>query len=162
VSKNSAADLFNDFRRGRACPCPKRGKHKALPLRNAAKLLLGYLNIVVGDKDFFIDLLFYHTQLHCYIVIELKTTDFEPEYVGKLNFYLKAVDVKYRKEGDQPTIGLLICKSKNKVIAEYALSDIHKPIGVSEYQLTQALPDNLKPSLPSIEELERELGMEQI
>lgn len=115
------------------------------------------VNIQVGDKDFFIDLLFYHTNLHCYVVIELKTTEFEPEYAGKLNFYIKAVDEKFKKEGDNPTIGLLLCKSKNKVIAEYALSDIHKPIGVSEYQLTQALPDNLKPSLPSIEELEREL-----
>jgi predicted nuclease of restriction endonuclease-like (RecB) superfamily len=116
------------------------------------------VNIVVGDQDFFLDLLFYHARLHCYVVIELKTAEFEPEHAGKLNFYIKAVDMHYRKEGDQPTIGLLLCKSKNRVIAEYALSDIHKPIGVSEYQLTQALPDNLKPSLPSVEELERELA----
>jgi predicted nuclease of restriction endonuclease-like (RecB) superfamily len=115
------------------------------------------VNIVVGDKDFFIDLLFYHTHLHCYVVIELKTVEFEPEHAGKLNFYIKAVDNKFKKEVDNPTIGIILCKSKNKVIAEYALSDIHKPIGVSEYQLTQALPDNLKSSLPSIEELEQEL-----
>ena len=110
----------------------------------------------VSDRDFYLDLLFYHTQLHCYVVIELKTGDFEPEFAGKLNFYLKAVDETLRHERDEPTIGILICKSKDKLIADYALSDISKPIGVSEYQLTKSLPDNLKPSLPSIEELEAE------
>ena len=83
--------------------------------------------------------------------------EFEPEHTGKLNFYIKAIDSQLRKEGDQPTIGILLCKSKDKMVAEYALSDIHKPIGISEYQLTQSLPDNLKPSLPSIEEIEKEL-----
>ena len=112
----------------------------------------------VGERDFFIDLLFYHTRLHCYVVIELKTADFEPEHAGKLNFYIKAIDEQLRKEGDQPTIGILLCKNRDKVVAEYALSDIHKPIGVSEYQLTQLLPENLKSSLPSIEEIEAELG----
>lgn len=87
-----------------------------------------------------------------------ETTDFEPEHVGKLNFYIKAVDRQFRQEGDQPTIGIILCKSKDKLVAEYALSDIHKPIGVSEYQLIHTLPDNLKPSLPSIEELEKELS----
>ncbi|HAP36377.1 MAG TPA: DUF1016 domain-containing protein [Bacteroidetes bacterium] len=115
------------------------------------------IQIIVGEKDFFLDLLFYHTQLHCYVVVELKTGDFEPEYAGKLNFYIKAVDTQFKKEGDQPTIGILLCKKKDKLVAEYALSDINKPIGVSEYQLTHSLPDNLKPSLPSIEEIEREL-----
>ena len=105
-------------------------------------------------------LLFYHTQLHCYVVIELKTGDFEPEFAGKLNFYLKAVDETLRSERDEPTIGILICKSKDKLIADYALSDISKPIGVSEYQLTKSLPENLKPRLPSIEELENELQPE--
>lgn len=113
--------------------------------------------IVVGEKEFFLDLLFYHTHLHCYVVVELKTGDFEPEFAGKLNFYLKAVDAQMKKEGDMPTIGILLCKKKDKMVAEYALSDIHKPIGVSEYQLTQALPENLKSSLPSIDEIEREL-----
>lgn len=112
----------------------------------------------VGVRDFFIDLLFYHTSLHCYVVIELKTVEFEPEHTGKLNFYIKAIDEHLRKEGDAPTIGILLCKSKDKVVAEYALSDIHKPMGVSEYQLTQSLPDNLKGSLPSIEEIEAELS----
>ena len=115
------------------------------------------VRIQVGEREFFIDLLFYHTRLHCYVVIELKTVEFEPEHAGKLNFYIKAIDSRCRKEGDQPTIGILLCKNKDKLVAEYALSDIHKPMGVSEYQLTQALPDDLKPSLPSIEDLEREL-----
>jgi len=111
----------------------------------------------VGKRNFFLDLLFYHTQLHCYVVIELKTTDFEPEHAGKLNFYIKAVDEQLRKKGDQPTIGILLCKEKDKLVAEYALSDINKPIGVSEYQLTQSLPENLKSSLPSIDQIEAEL-----
>lgn len=111
----------------------------------------------VGDRDFFIDLLFYHTRLHCYVVIELKAVDFEPEHTGKLNFYIKTIDEQLRKTGDEPTIGILLCKSKGKLVAEYALSDIHKPIGVSEYQLTQSLPESLKSSLPSIEEIEAEL-----
>lgn len=113
--------------------------------------------IVVGEKEFFLDLLFYHTHLHCYVVVELKTGDFEPEFAGKLNFYLKAVDAQIKNEEDKPTIGILLCKKKDKMVAEYALSDIHKPIGVSEYQLTQSLPENLKPSLPSIEDIEKEL-----
>jgi YhcG PDDEXK nuclease domain len=112
----------------------------------------------VGERDFFIDLLFYHARLHCYVVVELKAVDFEPEHAGKLNFYIKVVDEQFRRQGDQPTIGRLLCKSKDKLIAEYALSDIHKPIGVSEYQLTQALPTNLKASLPTVEEIEAELG----
>ena len=102
--------------------------------------------------------MFYHTTLHCYIVIELKAVEFEPEHAGKLNFYIKTVDSQLRKEGDQPTIGILLCKSKDKLVAEYSLSDIHKPIGISEYQLTQSLPENLKSSLPSIEDIEKELG----
>lgn len=112
----------------------------------------------VGRREFFLDLLFYHAGLHCYVVIELKTGDFEPEHAGKLNFYIKAVDEQLRKRGDQATIGILLCKHRDKLVAEYALSDIHKPIGVSEYQLTQSLPDNLKSSLPSIEEIETELS----
>jgi len=112
----------------------------------------------VGGRDFYLDLLFYHTQLHCYVVIELKTGDFEPEYAGKLNFYITAVDDQLKREGDEPTIGILLCKNKDKLVAEYALRDINKPIGVSEYQLTQSLPDNLKSSLPSIEQIEAELA----
>ncbi|CCK81890.1 PDDEXK nuclease domain-containing protein [Desulfobacula toluolica] len=116
--------------------------------------------VQVGERDFFLDLLFYHTRLHCHVVIELKTVDFEPEHAGKLNFYIKAVDEKLRKDGDNPTIGILLCKNKDRLVVEYALSDIHKPMGVSEYQLTQALPENLKSSLPSIEEIEAKLSGE--
>lgn len=114
----------------------------------------------VGEREFFLDLLFYHTRLHCYVVIELKTGDFEPEFTGKLNFYIKAVDEQRRSEGDQPTIGLLLCKNKNRLVAEYALSDIHKPMGISEYTLTHTLPESLRDQLPSIEAIERELGLD--
>ena len=113
--------------------------------------------LLVGEREFFVDLLFYHTRLHCYVVIELKTVDFEPEHAGKLNFYLKAVDSQLRTRQDKPSIGILICKKKDKMVAEYALSDIHKPIGVSEYQLTQSLPKKLKSSLPSIQDIEEKL-----
>lgn len=114
--------------------------------------------IQVSTKEFFIDLLFYHTRLHCYVVVELKTGDFEPANAGQLNFYIKAVDSQLRKDGDKPTIGLLLCKSREKLVAEYALSDIHKPIGVSEYKLTHKLPKNLKSSLPTIAEIEKEFS----
>ena len=114
----------------------------------------------VGERDFFLDLLFYHARLHCYVVVELKTVDFEPEFAGKLNFYLKAVDEQLRREGDQPTIGLLLCKSKDRLVAEYALSDIQKPMGLSTYTLSHTLPEALRGQLPSIEQLERELGLD--
>ena len=112
----------------------------------------------VGERDFFLDLLFYHARLHCYVVVELKTVDFEPEFAGKLNFYLKAVDVQMRQDGDAPTIGLLLCKSKDRLVAEYALSDIQKPMGLSTYTLSHTLPEALRGKLPSIEQLEQELG----
>lgn len=115
-------------------------------------------HIQVGSQEFYIDLLFYHAQLHCYVVIELKTKSFEPSFAGQLNFYIKAVDMQLRKPGDQPTIGLLLCKNKDKLVAEYALSDIHKPIGVSEYKLSHSLPKNLKLSLPTIKQIEKELS----
>ncbi len=112
----------------------------------------------VGEREFYLDLLFYHTKMHCFVVIELKTVDFEPEFAGKLNFYLKAVDEQIKTDRDESTIGILLCKGRDKVVVEYALSDIYKPIGVSEYHLTHILPDNLKSSLPSIEELEAEFA----
>lgn len=112
----------------------------------------------VGGDEFFIDLLFYHVQLHCYVVVELKTVKFQPEFAGKLNFYISAVDGLLKTAQDNPTIGILICKSKNNTVVEYALRDVHKPIGVSEYAITRHLPDALKSSLPSIEEIEAELG----
>lgn len=115
----------------------------------------------VGERAFFLDLLFYHTRLHCHVVVELKTVDFEPEFAGKLNFYIKAVDEQLRGEGDQPTIGLLLCKSKDRLVAEYALSDIQKPMGLSTYTLSHTLPEALRDKLPSIEAIERELGLDR-
>lgn len=111
----------------------------------------------VGERDFFPDLLFYHTRLHCYVVIELKTGVFEPEYAGKLNFYLKAVDMQLKTEQDEPTVGILLCKNHDALVVEYALSDIRKPIGVSEYELVHSLPDDLKDSFPTVEQIEEEL-----
>lgn len=113
--------------------------------------------IKVGQREFFLDLLFYHTKLHCHVVIELKVVDFEPEHAGKLNFYIKAVDEQLRQEGDNPTVGILLCKTRDKLVAEYALSDINKPMGVTEYELTQSLPEEFKSSLPTIEEIEAEI-----
>jgi hypothetical protein len=113
--------------------------------------------LTVGDEDFYPDMLFYHTRLHCYVVVELKVVKFKPEFAGKLNFYISAVDGILKTEEDNPTIGMLICKSKDKPIVEYALKDINKPIGVSEYEISSILPDEYKSSLPSIEEIEAEL-----
>jgi predicted nuclease of restriction endonuclease-like (RecB) superfamily len=115
-------------------------------------------HIEVGNTDFYIDLLFYHLKLRCYVVIELKKGPFKPEHAGKLNFYLNVTDKELRQKDDQPSIGLIFCQDKNRVVAEYALQDIDKAIGVSEYQLTQILPEELKSSLPTVDEIERELG----
>ncbi len=112
---------------------------------------------VAGD-EFFIAPLFYHTRLKCYVVVELKGVAFKPEHAGQLNFYLAAVDAQIKAPDDKPTIGLLLCKTKNRLVAEYALSGISKPIGVAEYQLVRALPEPLDTNLPSIEELEAELS----
>ena len=114
----------------------------------------------VGGDEFFIDLLFYHTRLKCYVVIELKATAFKPEHVGQLNFYLAAVDAQIKATDDKPTIGLLLCKKQNRLVAQYALSGIDKPIGVAEYQLLRELPETLVSNLPSIAEIEAELGGE--
>jgi predicted nuclease of restriction endonuclease-like (RecB) superfamily len=112
----------------------------------------------VGGDEFFIDLLFYHLKLRCYVVIELKGGKFKPEHLGQLGFYLTAVDTQIKHVQDGPTIGLLLCKSKNKVVAEYALRDKAQPLGVAEYQLLESLPPELQTSLPSIEQIERELA----
>ena len=106
-------------------------------------------------------MLFYHVVLRCYIVIELKAGKFTPEHAGKLNYYLSAVDSQLRKVGDNPTIGILLCKKKDRIDVEYALRDIRKPMGVSEYRLTNAIPANIKTQLPSVEEMERELGKQE-
>jgi predicted nuclease of restriction endonuclease-like (RecB) superfamily len=112
----------------------------------------------VEGEEFFIDLLFYHLKLRCYVVIELKAGKFKPEHLGQLSFYLTAVDAQIKHPQDGPTIGLLLCKSKNKVVAEYALRDNARPMGVAEYQLVESLPPELQTSLPSIEQIERELA----
>lgn len=111
----------------------------------------------IGEKTFSIDLLFYHLRLRSYVVIDLKMNTFEPEFAGKMNFYLSAADDMLRSEGDNASIGIILCKTNNRIEAEYALRDLNKPIGVSEWRLTTNLPDNLKPSLPSVEEIEQEL-----
>jgi len=112
----------------------------------------------VGGDDFYIDLLFYNLNLRCYVVIELKTGEFKPDYAGQLNFYLSAVDGILKSEHDNPTIGLLLCKSKNNIVAEYALKDMSKPIGVSEYKVTSDLPENLSKQLPSIEDIQKHIA----
>ena len=111
----------------------------------------------IGYQDFYIDLLFYHLMLRCYVVIDLKSGDFRPEYTGKMNFYLSAVDDNLNTDQDNPAIGIILCKTRNKIIAEYALRDMKKPIGISEYKLLESLPEEFKSSLPTVEELEQEL-----
>lgn len=114
--------------------------------------------LTFDDQEFFIDLLFYHLHLRAFVVIELKAGKFKPEHTGQLGFYMAAVDDLMRKEGDNQTIGILLCKSKHKVVAEYALRNMSAPIGISEYTLAKALPKELKTSLPTIEEIEAELN----
>lgn len=113
--------------------------------------------ITVGEKDYYLDLLFYHLKLRAYVVIELKTREFKPEYAGKLSFYLAAVDDIIKLETDNPTIGLIICKTKDNITAEYALKHINAPIGLAEYKLGEAIPKDLKTALPSIEDIEANL-----
>jgi predicted nuclease of restriction endonuclease-like (RecB) superfamily len=116
------------------------------------------VQLEVGGEDFYLDLLFYHLKLRAYVVIEIKAGGFKPEHTGKLSFYLSAVDAQVKAPDDAPAVGLLLCKSKNRVVAEYALRDANKPMGVAEYQLVEALPKDLEASLPSVEQIERELG----
>ena len=144
----------------------ERDIEKAL-VRDVTKLLLelgtgfaflgNQYHLNVGGDDFYIDLLFYNLNLRCYVVIELKAGDFKPEYAGQLNFYLSAVDEILKKEEDNPSIGLLLCKSKNNLVAEYSLKDISKPIGVSEYKVIGSLPDALKEQLPSVEDIQKRI-----
>ena len=112
----------------------------------------------VGGDDFYIDLLFYNLNLRAYVVVELKTGDFKPEYAGQLNFYLSAVDGILKKDTDNPSIGLLLCKSKNNLVAEYSLKDMSKPIGISEYKITNSLPEELEKQLPSVEDLQNRIS----
>lgn len=117
-------------------------------------------HIEVSEKDFYIDILMYNAFMHRYLVVELKRGEFQPEYIGKLNFYCSAVDDILCREGDNQTIGLLLCQNKDRIMAEYALRDVHKPIGISDYELGKALPKDIKSGLPSIEELENKLSQE--
>ncbi len=114
--------------------------------------------VEVGDSDFYIDLLFYHLKLRCFVVIDLKKGEFKPEYAGKMNFYLAVVDDKLRHATDEPSIGLILCQDRNQIVAEYALRGVSKPIGVSEYELTRTLPVNLRSALPTVEEIEARLA----
>ena len=114
-------------------------------------------SLKVGDREFYIDLLFYHLKLRCFVVIDLKKGAFKPEYAGKMNFYLNVVDEQFRRVPDAPSIGLILCQDRNQIVAEYTLRGLDKPIGVSEYELTRALPPNLKSALPTVEEIEAEL-----
>lgn len=133
-----------------------------LELGNGFAFMGRQYHIVVSDSDYYIDLLFYHAFSHRYVVIELKRGEFKPEYIGKLNFYCSAIDDLLCREGDNETIGLLLCQNKDKVKAEYALRDINKPIGISEYELGKALPTQLVSSLPTIEEIESNLNENNI
>lgn len=136
-------------------------------VRDVTKLLLelgtgfaflgNQYHLNVGGDDFFIDLLFYNLNLRCYVVVELKTGEFKPEYAGQLNFYLSAVDGILKKDVDNPSIGLLLCKSKNNLVAEYSLKDISKPIGVSEYKVTSNLTGELEKQLPSVEDIQNRI-----
>ncbi len=149
-----------------------KGKIKELELENLlvdkiVKLLLEFgtgfaflgrqYPIKVGDREFFIDLLFYNVKLHCYFVVELKMVDFEPEFAGKLAFYLSAIDGELKSEIDNPTIGLILCKGKNNLVCEYTIKDIYKPMGVSEYKVVNELSDELEKNVPSIEDIKERL-----
>ncbi|CAN2050478.1 DUF1016 [Candidatus Magnetomoraceae bacterium gMMP-1] len=116
----------------------------------------------IGENDFYIDLLFYHLKLRCFVVIELKKGEFKPEYAGKINFYCNLVDELLKHETDNQSIGLILCQDKNKILAEYALRGMNKPIGISEYELTRSLPEKFKSDLPSIEEIEAELTNHEV
>ena len=114
-------------------------------------------HLTVSNEDYYIDLLFYNTRLRCFVVVEIKSGKFKPEYAGKLNFYLSAVDDTLRHENDNPSIGILLCRQKDKMTAEYALRDINKPIGVSEYKLSDFVPQELADTLPSVEDIEKRI-----
>nr|WP_198246711.1 PDDEXK nuclease domain-containing protein [methane-oxidizing endosymbiont of Gigantopelta aegis] len=166
LARESLKDPYRFDFLGLAAEAQERDIEQAL-LRHVTEFLLelgaGFafvgkqVHLEVGGDDFYIDLLFYHLKLRCYVVIELKAGDFKPEHLGQLGFYLTAVDRQVKAAEDHPTIGLLLCKSKNKVVAEYALGDKTQPMGIAEYKLQESLPEHLETNLPSIEQIEREL-----
>lgn len=128
-----------------------------LELGNGFAFIGNQYKVQVSEKEYFLDLLFYHTKLKCYIAIELKTGEFKPEYAGKINFYLSIIDDFVKDKEDKPSIGIILCTKNDKIIAEYSLRDMTKPIGISEYHLTKAIPEEYKSKLPTVEELENEL-----
>ena len=137
----------------------KHVTHYLLEMGNGFAFVARQKHFQIGDSDFFADLILYNIKLHAYVVVELKATPFKPEYAGQLNFYINVVDDKLRGENDNKTIGLLLCRGKDEVVAQYALAGYDQPIGISDYQLSKAVPENLKSALPSIEEVEEELTL---
>lgn len=133
-----------------------------LELGNGFAFVGRQYHLEIEEEDYYIDLLFYNLKVKSYVVIELKTTEFKPEYVGKLNFYLSAIDEYIKAESDNPTFGILLCKNKKKITAELALKDVNKPIGVSEYKILSEIPEFLENTLPSIEDIEKRLEKEWI
>ncbi len=131
-----------------------------LELGNGFSFIGNQYKIEVGNKDYYIDMLFYHTKLHCYIVVELKNTEFKPEYAGKVNFYLSAIDASLKDENDNPSIGIILCRDKDKISVEYSLMDISKPIGVSSYELSKYLPSDIIKELPTEEDLNFHVNIE--
>ncbi len=132
-----------------------------LELGNGFSFIGNQYKIEIDDCDYYIDMLFYHTKLHCYIVVELKNTEFKPEYAGKVNFYLSAVDDLLKTDTDNPTIGLILCREKRKISVEYSLRNINKPIGVSSYEITNVIPEEVMKSLPTEEELNLHIDIEE-
>ena len=139
----------------------ERIKNVLIELGNGFSFVGSQYKITVGDKEYFIDLLFYHLNLRCFIVVELKINDFRPEHAGKLNFYLSAIDDNLRKEHDNPTIGLILCQEKDKFTVEYALRDIHKPIGVSSYEIAKIIPKEVLENLPTEEDINLHIDIKE-
>ena len=135
-------------------------KDVLLELGNGFSFVGNQYKITVDDKDYFIDLLFYHLKLKCYIVVELKATKFIPEYVGKMNFYLSAVDDLIKSDDDNPSVGLILCKEKDKITANYSLKNINNPIGISSYELSKVLPYDILKSLPTEEDLNLHINLD--
>ncbi len=132
-----------------------------LELGNGFSFIGNQYKLAVDNKDYFIDMLFYHLKLHCYIVVELKALPFKPDFIGQLNFYLTALDDQVKDKLDAPSIGLLLCKSKDKLTVEYSLKGIDKPIGVSSYEISKYLPKNLEELLPTEEDINLHIDMEE-
>lgn len=132
-----------------------------LELGNGFSFIGNQYKLTVGNDDYFIDMLFYHLKLHCYVVIELKAVPFRPDFIGKLNFYLNAVDDLVKDEQDKPSIGLLLCKGKDKLTVDYSLKGVDKPIGVSSYEISKYLPKDVIESLPTEDDINLHIDIEE-